>query len=138
MVMASRREACVSLPFQEVLAPVVRTARRLTWSALPYARTLLTPAARGDLDRSLLQRLTRVADRTLFVEFVLFRHEVRRGSSHGPHALLPALDLDSRRIYEAFIRAMRAGGFDRLRARYPVLNRLLLSTVAGWRAQAIE
>jgi hypothetical protein len=92
------------LPFEEVLAPFVKEARPAI-----AADGLLVEDAQAALERLLLQRLTSLSSRTLYLEFSMER--ARRLSPLG-RLIARAGDDSPRHVYESFVERMLGGDLD--------------------------
>jgi len=107
------------VPFEDLLFPVVRAARARLEADPGAGYPLLAERARADLERSLLVHLSSVCDQTLNLEFSVARARMQAEAGSGC-------------AYERYVEAMRAGGFESLCARYPVLARLVATRAAFW------
>lgn len=117
------------LPFEDILAPFVLTARRRLTALSNEAYALLDAEAHAVLERSLLKRLVWLAAKTLYVDFSLLRSKVI------PPAMLrleQLLDPQGKSIYKRFTENMLKGGLPSFSLEYPVLARLLSSAVSVW------
>ena len=120
-----------SEPFEELLRPVVRAARRRLGRRCGIRLRRLGPGARIALQRSLLLRLSRLLGRGLFGDFVLFRH-----LSHD--AAQPFWSPRSRAVYEAYLAAWRDGRGRDFFIANPVAARLLGTAIVQWVDGAAE
>jgi type 2 lantibiotic biosynthesis protein LanM len=116
-----------AIPFEDVLRPFVLAGRQRLGTRAGAAVNQLTDAARGTLERSLLQRLSRVAASPLDLEFSLFRH-ARQSSL----ARLLAPNEDSRELYDAFVARMLTGEWTAFLREYSVLERLTATLTDFW------
>lgn len=121
-------------PFEELLWQLVPEAGRRLLANLGACRDRLSSGALVDLARGLLGRLCRTAERTLRVEFDVFR------SRHPGHPLLhaPTPWKPSRGIYCDFVRDMGGEGLVGWLLRYPMLARLLATCCGQWIAATVD
>ncbi|MYH30167.1 MAG: type 2 lantipeptide synthetase LanM [Acidobacteria bacterium] len=121
-------------PFEELLWQLVPEAGRRLLANLGACRERLSSGALVDLARGLLGRLCRTAERTLRVEFDVFR------SRHPGHPLLhaPTPWKPSRGIYRDFVRDMGGEGLVGWLLRYPMLARLLATCCGQWIAATVD
>lgn len=117
------------LPFEDILAPFVLTARYRLTSLSREAYGLLDEKAHAVLERSLLKRLIWLAARTLYVDFSLLRSQLIPPSMLRLEQLL---DPKGQSIYKRFTGDMLTGGLAGFFLEYPVLARLLSSAVSVW------
>jgi type 2 lantibiotic biosynthesis protein LanM len=120
------------LPFEEINAAFVLVGRSRLRGA---GAELLSHRARGELERSLLRRLTGVSRRALFFEFSMERQ--RRLTSFG-RLLARTRPTPSREIYDAFVRRMCEHGLETFFREYPVLGRLMSVVTEQWVAASRE
>lgn len=107
------------LPFEEILLPFVNHARQHVQAA-NRLEDRLTLAAQTALERHLLQTLTAIAARPLFLEFCVFRS---------------AQPADS---YRAFVHQMAGAGLTTFFREYSALARLLCLRTELWIEAVIE
>ena len=123
-------------PFEDVLLPFVAAARERVRARAGTSADALTDGAHGDLERGLLERLSNIADQTLYAEFAQFRLQQRRTPLD---ALTAAIAGGGRSIYDRFVADLTAArGLERVCLRYPVLARLLASRAAQWEDATCE
>lgn len=122
-------DPCDPQPFEEILVPFVRDARRRLRDRLPSIDTGFAPNAVLALERALLAELCGVAEQALFAEFAVARARQGGGLSLGDPA---------RRIYLDFVRRMRSAGLVPIVERYPVLARLLVVRTELWVQSSVE
>lgn len=121
-------------PFDDAIVPFVHAARARLPD--PPGDGEATMAARLALERALLQRLARIASRTLYGEFQGFC--VERTSADGDEqavlarALASVFEPEQRQLYRAFIASLQRGALSRLLVEYPVLARLLATCAVDW------
>jgi type 2 lantibiotic biosynthesis protein LanM len=130
-------DPAVPLPYEEVWLPALAVARRLLWERLgdglragrPAPPVTLASTATRDLERRLLEILVELGGPTLAEEFGRARPggEVLRAwflaDVPGPRG---------RSAYLNFVRQITADGLVGLWRRYPVLARLVASSVDAW------
>ena len=121
-------------PFEELLWQLVPEAGRRLLGNLGACRDRLSSGALVDLARGLLGRLCRTAERTLRVEFDVFR------SRHPGRLLLhaPTRWKRPRAIYCDFVRGMGGEGLVGWLLRYPMLARLLATCCEQWIAATVD
>ena len=121
-------------PFEELLWQLVPEAGRRLLANLGACRDRLSSEALVDLARGLLGRLCRTAERTLRVEFDVFR------SRHPERLLLhaPTRWKRPRAIYCDFVRGMGGEGLVGWLLRYPMLARLLATCCEQWIAATVD
>jgi type 2 lantibiotic biosynthesis protein LanM len=136
-VAAARHDRCLGgappVPFEAVLAPVVRWARRVCAErsgAGPYRR--LGDAVHTGLERQLLSWLSVHAARVLLLEFAV------RGSSQDAVFDRWLAPQASTARYDAFVDDLLAGGLAELLTEYCVLARVLTTTAELWAAATAE
>ncbi|HEU4559391.1 MAG TPA: type 2 lanthipeptide synthetase LanM family protein [Longimicrobium sp.] len=122
------------IPFAAVVLPCVAVARDLV-SASPHLR-LLTPAARVQLERALLRRLSRDWEEALGVERDAFAALADGTAPAWGNA--SARGDEAKETEDAFVAHLRAGGLARLLERLPVLARLAGTRVENWVAATTE
>ncbi|ACC81750.1 type 2 lanthipeptide synthetase LanM family protein [Nostoc punctiforme] len=125
-----------SIPFEDLLLPAIQVAReqllsrlgfvQLTHDSLPLS--IFTEAAYRSLERSLLQQLARLCSKTLDLEFSQVR-------SFGRN-LLNLLELKTKSgnntQYTKFVNQLLQDGLLTFFQKYPVLGRLVATTVNFW------
>lgn len=125
------------IPFEEILLPAIAVARQqlltrlgsgqLTEKSLPLA--MLSQAAYQALERSLLQRLARLCNKTLNFEF----SQVRPLGQNLLNLLgLEAEDNNSKTHYTQFVKRLLQDGLLTFFQKYPVLGRLVATAVNFW------
>jgi type 2 lantibiotic biosynthesis protein LanM len=120
------------IPFEEVLAPfVVVAGERLERLAGP-AFAALSPRARDDLAERLLSQLGYLSSDTLFQQFSQVRS---RELSSFALLLTPE---GERELYDRFVASLRGPGLLAFFREYPVLARLLGTTVLLWSESQAE
>jgi type 2 lantibiotic biosynthesis protein LanM len=108
------------LPFQELLLPFLVVARsRLAESAGTCCKHF-TQSALLTLERALLKRLSWISERTLGLEFSIFR-ATHGGSGAGSNS-----------VYRAFIGLHLSTGLLEIADAYPVLARLMATATDQW------
>jgi type 2 lantibiotic biosynthesis protein LanM len=117
------------LPFEDVLLPFLRVARRHLARRASGAGDLLADAAWVALERELLADLTHLAVRVLHLEFDLFR---RRSAGPFERKLRRTLNPDDRATYLRFVATLAGPGLARLLEEYAVLGRQLAQFVLCW------
>lgn len=110
------------LPFEPLLIPFVRVARRRLRAAAGRRVGHLHPRARAELERALLRQLCGEAAPTLYVEFSAFRAVAQSGLG----------GFGGEGVFAAFVEHARQGGMERVFARLPVLARLAATRVERW------
>jgi type 2 lantibiotic biosynthesis protein LanM len=134
-----KEERCLDpddpIPFEEILVPFVRFARRKVRAKAgpPYER--LTPNAHTSLERSLLQSLAAVGSQTLELEFSIVRAQRQ---SHFDRLIEQSSTTPSRYLYNAFLDYMLDRGLLLFFREYAVLARLLSTLVATWIDATLE
>lgn len=121
-------------PFVHALLPFVEAAQRRLNGMESSSGGWLEPGMRRAFERALLRRLSRIAGRTLLVEFRAFGvgHTSAAVHTDGLRDLDVALAGGTRAVYTRFIRWMDQGGRAALLRRYPVLARCLGTRVVDW------
>lgn len=117
--------------FEELLAPVVITARRRLEAAAGPLYAVASDAAHGALERYLLQWMCAVAAEAIGVNFTAAR------AFHVSFSGLPGV-APSRDDYAAFVAKAWDGGLLDLYAEYPVMARLLGRLVELWTVFALD
>lgn len=123
------------LPFEDLLLPVILVARQKLSQQLGITAAkcscleLLTESAYLSLERNLLQRLVNLCTPTLNNEFSYFRPL--------GHSLLTLLLQDTQTVansvhYNAFVQKLLSDGLLTFFQKYPVLGRLVVTTVDYW------
>jgi type 2 lantibiotic biosynthesis protein LanM len=123
------------VPFEEICAPFVRAGLNRLEARQPEQDRLLSARARRTLARALLGRLAGVAFRTLNLEFAVSRLRAARATAF---ALMPFLPPDTDTAYTTFVRQQLDDRFGALFGEYPVLGRLMATTVDQWVESAAE
>jgi type 2 lantibiotic biosynthesis protein LanM len=122
------------LPFEDVLMPIVRLARRLLDRALePGTDSLLAPSAMVSLERHLLAQLADVGADPLFEELTRDRpigHQLLGLFAVG--AGTREASVSERAHYERFVRTQTETGLAGICRAYPALGPLLAALVDGW------
>lgn len=113
------------VPFEEFTSLFVAVAWRRLAGATQHIGPIPPPVAAA-FDRDLLFALTRCAGTTLYSEFALAR-ALRQPSLDWLVTI--GAPVDSRDIYEDFVRGLRGPGLLAFFTKYPVLARLLSTTV---------
>jgi type 2 lantibiotic biosynthesis protein LanM len=124
------------IPFEEVLLPIVLTARSMLRTRLGAQEgstqssqgRLFSQSAERDLERSLLLNLLTIAGRALDAEFCRFRP----AGQTLLRVLIGPTGSTSSTSYHAFTRALLASGLLDLFRVYPVVARLLATAVEAW------
>ena len=118
------QHASEPVPFEEVLLPFVKVARRRLRQLIPDLDRTLLASAQASSERALLKELSNIAEQALFAEFAAMR------ATHGGPGL--RLDGPPRSVYRQFVRSLRGTQLQPLIERYPVLGRLLAVRGAFW------
>ena len=116
-------DPAMPIPFESVLVPFVEAGRVMMSRDSECESRLLADAAWITLERALLALLSRTALQTLCSEFAL--HLGLTGS-------MPWAAASETRGYRAFVAHARSGGLRDILCVYPVLARLLATTVLNW------
>jgi type 2 lantibiotic biosynthesis protein LanM len=133
--MSGDRQRERTVPFSEVLTPLMRIgARRFKVQAGKY-HSVLQPSAILDLEHYLLTQLCYLANRCLGKEFYSFRLDKAPASALVEHWCATAETFE---IYDDFVARMRSGDILRFLYDYPVLSRLLCQTVVQWLESVTE
>jgi len=114
------------VPFGPAFVPFIRYARRQLTARAGAARAVLSPGARLDLERELLEHLGLIASLALGRRFYDFRF------ARAPLSAFEdvwAQQARSTAIYEQFIDQLLGGGWRNVFERYPVLARLMVQSV---------
>lgn len=124
------------IPFAHLLWPLVDSAWERLTPLAPAAIDQISPQARSDLQRSLLNRLAGIAGQALLEGFEAAlpageRMMRRLGSASASEAA-------SRSRYASFCREHLRDGLARLLTEYPVLGRLLATASAQWRSNSAQ
>lgn len=117
------------LPFEDILAPLVGTASAQLAARVTIPLHLITDEALGDLERSLLERLTRLCAESLYLAFT---GERARTTSSLSRLLAQVAPAPARARYDVFRDRMLAGGFVDHLAAYPALARLIATVCEQW------
>ena len=124
------------LPFEDLLCPVLGTARRLAATRIPARRAeLLTARAWSALERSLLRRLSELSVRVLQAELARARPA---GLTFLDKAIPQRGGSGATDRYRALVERHLASGLVDLVEEYPVLGRLLATAVRQWLATTEE
>ncbi len=110
------------LPFEEVLLPFIRYARKQYEQRTAHLQSLLVDEVQISLERWLLQQLCGLAEDVLLLEFTFLRQQ---------HAH-ETFSRESRALYETFVAQYRGEGLLSLFQEYSVLARLLVLKVEHW------
>ena len=132
------------LPFEEIWLSAIIVARKklcerlaittISFEQVPF--TLLSSRAYQSLERMLLQRLVNMGVKTLYHEFCQFRPPIYNGLNLllGQLNLSKQLDLTppETTYYQAFVKNFLQDGLLTLWKNYPVLARLMVTTLNFW------
>ena len=132
------------LPFEEIWLSAIIVARKklcerlaittISFEQVPF--TLLSSRAYQSLERMLLQRLVDMGGKTLYHEFCQFRPPIYNGLNLllGQLNLSKQLDLTppETTYYQAFVKNFLQDGLLTLWKNYPVLARLMVTTLNFW------
>jgi type 2 lantibiotic biosynthesis protein LanM len=110
------------VPFEDVLAPIVRWASGRLALEAGLQDEDFSPRCLGSLERLLLRRLSRVSAQALMHQLALFR--LQRGFAGAGET--------GTMVYRDFCRQVSADGMRTLLSRYPMLARLLPGLVENW------
>src|SRR5262249_20647226 len=122
-------DAAEPLPFEELLVPFVRVARRRLAMQAGTIYDQLADGAHIALERALLKILSSYAARALYLEFSLQRAQ----QQSGLHGLLAGqAGGDERALYRQLVGRMRQGGLLAFFEEYPVLARLVGTVTYRW------
>lgn len=124
---------CEPLPFEELWADVVSTARSMLESRIAPDRIALAgidlaPQAHCDLQRSLMARLSAIGEQAIYCEFRAQRSPVEDLRL----MFLGAGTAAARERYDAFVSYQRANRLQPLFLKYPVMARLVATAVDQW------
>lgn len=117
------------VPFEDLLAPMIVTARERVRAASATAYPLFGDRAHAMLERSLLGEIAGATEEILLHQFDALRGREQTGLAR---LLAMALDPDSRELYQRFVASMRDGGLRALLLEYPALARRIATTVTLW------
>ncbi|HEV7515580.1 MAG TPA: type 2 lanthipeptide synthetase LanM family protein [Thermoanaerobaculia bacterium] len=124
-----------ALPFEDLVAPIVRLAgRRLAERARPGLE-LLADGALAGLQRALLKRIAIVAADSIYRELAIFRSRQMSGIDL---LFYRARGEIGRELYLDFAAHLRAGGWQAFFLEYAPLSRLLVTIVEYWVDAAAE
>lgn len=123
------------LPFEQLLLPLVKLARARVSSAAGKSYGLATGEAHAMLERSLLQRLSRVAMRALYAEFSVYRSVSQQMGRFVPFAQSGNRPVE---LYHAFLDGMARGRLQAFFEQYSVAARLLGRVTELWVDTASE
>ncbi|NEO12820.1 MULTISPECIES: hypothetical protein [unclassified Moorena] len=114
------------LPFEDFYLPFILVGRRKLSTGLSANSplTLLSQEAYAALERSLLQQLVNLGIETLLFEFNTFRKAHPPANQTTPQ--------ESRIIYNTFLKNLLKDGGLAFFNRYPVLGRLIATTLELW------
>ncbi len=117
-----------SLPFEDFYVPFVLVARNQLKSKLPlnWISNLLSNKAYQALERSLLQQLVNLGTETLLLEFNKVREKY-----FSPEQEAIQID-DDKHLYTSFVQNLHKDGGLEFWANYPVLARLIATTIDLW------
>jgi type 2 lantibiotic biosynthesis protein LanM len=123
------------LPFEEIALPFVGLAVQRVRAQVGSNYGLLGGRAQSALERQLLRRLTSLSDRSLYLEFSIFR-----ASRQGPFERFigRSSDVPSTRYYRSFVEQMLEGGLLLFFREYSVLARLMAMAVDQWVTNTVE
>jgi type 2 lantibiotic biosynthesis protein LanM len=122
-------DAAQPLPFEELLAPFVRLARRCLAARAGAVYDQLADVAHATLERALLAVLAGYAARALYLEFSLQRTQQQSGLQW---LLARPVDGDERALHRQFVCQMLQGGLLAFFEEYPVLARLVGTATHLW------
>ncbi|MEO7236959.1 MAG: type 2 lanthipeptide synthetase LanM family protein [Lapillicoccus sp.] len=117
------------MPFAPVLMPFVVVARARLAERLGADVEQLSPEARTALEGRLLRRLSRLADRPLFVDFSVQRQRRQSGLSRLIATVQGTVGTQE---YDRFVVGLLSGGLRDVFLRYPVLARLTATVTDLW------
>ncbi|MDJ0732606.1 MAG: type 2 lanthipeptide synthetase LanM family protein [Nostocaceae cyanobacterium] len=117
-----------SLPFEDFYLPFILVARQKIYTQLfpIIPLELMSKTAYDSLERSLLKQLANIGSKTLLFEFYKFRENQSLQNQIFPQ------DNQSTVLYDAFIQKLLQDGGLTLFEQYPVLARLIATTVDYW------
>ncbi|MBD2078639.1 type 2 lantipeptide synthetase LanM [Leptolyngbya sp. FACHB-17] len=117
------------LSFEDILLPVLLAARQKLWAQInPTAMQVLSEGAYLQIERQFLHQLIALCTPTLDVEFSRFRP---LGQTLLNRFITPQEQL-STTYYRAFVEKQLSDGLLTLFQTYPVLGRLIATTVDFW------
>jgi type 2 lantibiotic biosynthesis protein LanM len=117
------------LPFQELFIPFVSVARQKLYDSISSRHSkLLSVTAKSRLERSLLKWIVHICVLSLELEFSTFRLSTLSTISR----YLTRNDNLSRKTYIKFINNLFAGGLNTFFREYPVLARLVATSIDLW------
>lgn len=119
------------VPFEELFIPFVLFARRKLRQFLGGRAALLSEAALGQLERSLLHCLSSLSWQALDLEFSAYR-SVKRALQPFAAVSRARDGQPSKRLYQEFVREMLAGRLLDFLAEYPVLAKLWTLALENW------
>jgi len=136
-------DARQALPFEELLLPLVRCARRQVFAAAsPGDRPgddEIANGAQATFERALLRQLCHLCARALYAAFTVFRSQRQNALLMGLAGWSGAGDGGGRRaLYDQFVRDMRERRLPGFFREYAVLARLCATAVEQWRETVIE
>jgi len=115
--------------FEEIILPFIDAGRALLRTRASDDCDLLAPSVIVQLERRLLQRLSRIAVQALTAKFTAYRSSRQTGFE----LLLQRLQQHTQdRLYKEFVEAFYNGGLKDFLVEYCVLGRLLGTAVEQW------
>ena len=123
------------VPYEHIHAPLVAWAARQCWASLGNRAELLLPGAQAALERWLLRELCGLSVWTLQMEFAAFR-----AGRETPFARLlrQSTDPAGHELYDEFVGSVLVDGLQTVLDEYPVLARLIATTIDLWREMVQE
>ncbi|MGJ5675412.1 MAG: type 2 lanthipeptide synthetase LanM family protein [Nostochopsis sp.] len=118
-----------SLPFEEVLLPFIDVAHNRLSTQTSSNYQLLSDVAHASLERSLLRWLIHICLPSMELEFSVFRASRQSSLISRLHKLT---DTRSQPYYQDFIKYLLSGGLLTFFQEYPVLARLVATTIDLW------
>lgn len=132
---ATSRADGSTVPFIELLAPMVSSASQRLRVRVGERRRLLSERAWQELERQLAWRLARTSEPSLSLEFAVYRSQQR---SSIERLLQLASNPNSTALYQEFVGQLREQRLASVVERYPALARCWVQLIEDWIAGAAE
>jgi type 2 lantibiotic biosynthesis protein LanM len=127
---ATAKDRCIDptepIPFEEVLLPFVRVARRRLKAQTEANYALLSETCQATLERNLLRILSEIGSRTLLFAFSVFQTLAQTDPGQ------PQPDNSPKKHYFAFVKSLFSGELHTLFQEYSLLARLLATQIDFW------
>jgi type 2 lantibiotic biosynthesis protein LanM len=129
---ASFLKAETPFPFEEILEPFVAYASQALRRKTPEACALVSGEAWKTLELNLLERLSSMTEKTLYLEFSIFRAKRPARLSSLLNSLSTGVRSKPDQLYRQFVEKLLSGGLVDFFVEYSVLARRLATTIGYW------